>query len=92
MEVFSLEDDDGNDLFITQESQMDKNNRKSEGSSILGDPLDFQSPCASLINTHYSDISDDDLMEIPCSQISQNTSNGSQGYVIFVVIFMECDG
>ena len=66
MEVFSLEDDDGNDLFITQSSTLDKD--LSQNNSILGDSANFSSPCVSIIpgvSAHYSDISDDDFQDIP---------------------------
>ena len=34
---------------------------------FFGDPEDFQSPCASLLEAKYSDISDDEF-DIPVSQ------------------------
>ena len=70
MNVLSLEDDDGDCLFITQTSNSsdgDVNGGKLCNSS------DFISPCVSLVNqkesamNNYSDISDDDF-EIPSSQ------------------------
>ena len=73
MEVFSLEEDECPDLFLTQSSvNVQDNNRNN---SILGDGMDFQSPCVSLIPaarfdgmaSHYEDISDDDF-QIPSSQ------------------------
>ena len=73
MEVFSLEEDDCNELFITQSCSGDNNSVNSsvnDGfSGVLGDPMDFASPCSSLVNAHYSDISDDDF-EIPSSQMA----------------------
>ena len=47
----------------------------SQNSEILPDPLDFNSPCVSLVSSHssmqYSDISDDEVFEIPSSQKHQ---------------------
>ena len=63
MELFSLKDH-GNELFITQES---KNDRGVGIDSILGDGLDFASPCMSLLDSKYSDISEDEF-RIPSSQ------------------------
>ena len=68
MDTFSLEEDeDFANIFITQEPSNDgsKNNSVSDGKSdeFLGlDPMDFTSPCSSLINgvPHYSDISNDE--------------------------------
>ena len=70
MEVFSLEDDDCNELFITQESkdysQNEEVKMESGYESFLGlDPFDFQSPCKSVICNkstyapHCSDLSDE---------------------------------
>ena len=74
MDMYSLEDD-GNDLFITQQSPSDKSDRNVT-KSVFGDVADFQSPCISLvIQQHYSDISNDDFMDIPSSQINQNLEN-----------------
>ena len=76
MELFSLEDD-YRDIFITQSDKVvnDKVNESNESSGksvIFGDPLDFSSPCVSLVSStsdvHYSDISDDDNFDIPSSQ------------------------
>ena len=68
MDLFSLEDDDGNDLFITQSSNSSNGNNSN---SVIGDGSDFSSPCVSLVSKNaapqYEDISDDDF-EIPCSQ------------------------
>ena len=56
-------------MFLTQESRNIVNN-----SPILGDPMDFKSPCVSIVaqsqggSAIYEDISDDDLFKIPCSQ------------------------
>ena len=69
MDVFSLEDEEYEHLFITQSSD------NSEKNAILEDPNDFSSPCVSLvpqranIEARYSDISDDEF-DIPSSQIS----------------------
>ena len=81
--VFSLEDDYG-DMFLTQSDNVitESDSGKSE---ILPDPMDFSSPCVSLVlsqdTTHYSDISDDDLFEIPVSQKHQNEPKVGERYV-----------
>ena len=62
--MFSLEDDDGDQLFITQSP---KESDKGGDSSVLGEGGNFQMPCFSLVDNKYSDISDDDF-EIPSSQ------------------------
>ena len=73
MEVFSLEDDDCSQMFITQSSPKRQriSNEEVGNFSILGDEMDFSSPCVSVLsgtnNPHYSDISDDDFTEIQCS-------------------------
>ena len=70
--LFSLEDDDANELFITQtprESLLDQLElTQSDGNnSILGVcGSDFQSPCTSLVTLQqapmYEDISDDEFI------------------------------
>ena len=70
MDVFSLEEDDGNDMFITLTLRDDQNRNFS---SILGDPMDFSSPCVSLVNRetpHYLDISDDEFCLFPSFQVN----------------------
>ena len=60
MDIFSLEDD-GNEMFITQEDSGIQND--SQIGSILGDENDFQSPCRGVFDVGgmlYSDISDED--------------------------------
>ena len=47
--VFSLEDDYG-DMFITQSDRV-LNQSDSEKSEILKDPMDFSSPCVSLVSS-----------------------------------------
>ena len=73
MELFSLEDDDYGDLFITQKSN--DNDSISDLSGIRGDSVDIPSPhvvdaggSGNLFATHYSNISDDDAFEVPSSQ------------------------
>ena len=70
MDMYSLEDDDCSELFITQstnDSIMDemKLSQRLSVSNIFGsDGMDFQSPCTSLVNRDkpiYKDISDDDF-------------------------------
>ena len=76
MEVFSLEDDDYGDMFITQSAGVSDNN--SQKSVIIGGPMDFMSPCSSLVSddnvatNQYSDISDAEDFDIPSSQVTQN--------------------
>ena len=72
MEVFSLEDDDCEGMFITQEPS--KLQEIDGDKSVLGDGLDFSSPCVSLTSQSslgaavYEDISDNDAFDIPCSE------------------------
>ena len=74
MELFSLEEDDGAQLFITQESNMEVD--KGIPSPILGNPNDFKSPLVSIVpkpmcsvmDSKYSDISDENDFEIPASE------------------------
>ena len=72
MDTFNLEDDDANELFITQTSSNNNDGMKLIGS--LADPMDFSSPCQSLLpasaskRVDFSDISDDEIFDIPCSQ------------------------
>ena len=78
MEVFSLEDEDYSGMFLTQSSHLDN---ISDNSMILPDPMDFGSPCVSLISKtqpHYSDISEDEFVDIPCSQVAENSSASKQ--------------
>ena len=63
--IFSLEEEDGSELFLTQQSRSNNEVEESEGnceSTWFGmDPLDFTSPCVSLVgggNPVYSDNSD----------------------------------
>ena len=81
MELFLLEEDDGNDMFITQSSYLDSSSNSNYG-SILGNANDFKSPCVSIANPlsqDYSDISDDDFVNIPCSQVNTNdTANTTE--------------
>ena len=84
METFSLEDEDYGDLFITQSTNDDIDKESECESGILGDPLNFVSPCASVVNTvnvntnAYSDISDDDDFQFPLSQVR----NEARRYII----------
>ena len=83
MELFSLEEDEGNELFITQTPSEKKDEDKFGG--ILGDPMDFSSPCKSVIgegnNTsqQYSDISDDENFDIPSSQMQVDSHTELEG-------------
>ena len=85
MEVFSLEEDEGNDLFITQESQ---NDSATSVGSILGDGLNFSTPCFSLLDSKYSDISEDEF-EIPCSQKRSFSESDKKRFVILFKILMK---
>ena len=69
MDVFSLEEDDGDEIFITQSSQQSSQVDEVENvnSPILGDASDLRKSLVSLLDSKYSDIFDDDF-EIPCSQ------------------------
>ena len=72
MDVFSLEEDECSQMFITQNSP--KQVQNDGNNSILGDGLDFSSPLASIVKqvprneAQYSDISDNDFDQIRCSQ------------------------
>ena len=74
MEVSSLEDEDYGDMFITQSSSRVNVEENDGTNSILGNEMDFASPCALLINrenvtvSQYSDISDVEDFQIPSSQ------------------------
>lgn len=83
-EVFSLEDDYG-DLFITQSDKIVNNNGVGSHSDggILPDPMDFSSPSVSLVSSEsqsaqYSDISDDEIFDIPSSQKQQPGSKDDE--------------
>ena len=77
MDTFSLEDNDANELFITQTPSNNNDGVKLIGS--LADPMDFSSPCQSLLpasaskSVDFSDISDEEIFDIPCSQKSANS-------------------
>ena len=80
MDLFSLEDnDDCNELFITQSSPTNDGNIPGNGIGITDNPMDFSSPCVSLLpgsgveSAHYSDISEDEF-DIPCSQQSSTNT------------------
>ena len=74
MELFSLEDDDARELFITQTPSVQKDGSGLVG--LLGDPMDFSSPCKSVVaetknnEMEFSDISDAEDFDIPSSQAS----------------------
>ena len=81
MDVFSLEDDDCNDLFITQSSNSDESAEKvSNNVQILGKDTDFSSPLCSIVSgskpaeAQYSDISDEEDFQIPSSQMNNMTT------------------
>ena len=80
LDVFSLEEDEGNELFITQSSsdntmmelcQDDKELDILNGFSLGVPNTDFQSPCVSLLDKSknqpiYEDISDDEFEQKNC--------------------------
>ena len=84
-ELFSLEEDECSEMFITQEptnvpnvgiSLPSDNTDKTDGMLLGVSVDDFQSPCSSLVNRHesgiYSDISEDECV-FQCSQkVQQN--------------------
>ena len=84
MEVYSLEEDDCSQLFITQTSP-----KRTENGLVLGDPMDFVSPCVSLVSkvdgamNVYSDISDDDMETVPCSQVAKNENADDERSVYY---------
>ena len=84
MDVFSLEDEDCSQMFITQSSSNDEQTRGNF--SVLGDEFDFSSPCVSLLSgtnanhAQYSDISEDEFEQIPCSQKHQKAPDDHERY------------
>ena len=70
METFSLEDDECPELFITQSGSNNVTGEEfgSISGDILGDGTDVSSPCVSIMQSQYSDISDDDDLVFPLSQ------------------------
>ena len=67
MEMFSLEEEDCNGLFITQQSKDDssvvlRNENEVGNSNGCEGSVHDEAP-------HYSDISDEEDFEIPCSQM-----------------------
>ena len=87
--VFSLEDEDCEDLFITPEPSTPK--LVTGDVSILDDGYDFSSPCVSLTAGNidqgpiYEDISDDEDFNIPSSQ----PNSTSPRYDINMIIMPE---
>ena len=69
LDTFSLEDEDYNELFITQSSSNDvgmevQDNDSGEGKFLGLEKDDFSSPMVSLVGAHgieYSDISEDEF-------------------------------
>ena len=76
MDLFSLEDEDYQGMFITQSSSNESNT--SVNSGIISDASDFSSPCVSLVSQNttsapaYSDISDEGDLVIPSSQVPES--------------------
>ena len=82
MDIFSLEDDDCPELFITQSGSTDDANDSISRNkcSILGDSSDFSSPSVSILNSRYSDISDDEDLVFPLSQKHGHEENTNERY------------
>ena len=86
MDLFSLEEDECNEMFITQSSKDNCVRNDGNLSPILGDGFDFGAPLVSLchqVNGNnsepvYEDISDDDFMPQ-----SLQRKQVIDGYVIF---------
>ena len=76
IDVFSLEEDDYNGLFITQSDNSVRN--VAESNKIPLDRSDFSSPCISIVLQQsmdrpvYEDISDVNDLEISSSQMDKN--------------------
>ena len=74
MELYSLEEEEGGDMFITQQN---KNivplipNFELNGESVMDTNESAQNQV--LCQPIYSDISDDDAFKIPCSQVARVT-------------------
>ena len=90
MDVFSLEEDDGNELFITQEQKdlcVKEDKVDDQSDTFLGvDVMDFQSPCSSVLKRtdkyqpEFSDISDGEWDSI-------NDSNGQiERYYLYSIV------
>ena len=81
MDVFSLEDEDYSQMFITQSSP--KRQKVGENLQILGDRSDFSKPLVSLVGAQnadkpqYSDISDDNFLDFPMSQNHETSQANS---------------
>ena len=60
MDMFSLEEDDGDEIFITQSSQQGSQShnvtKNVTSSPIFGYGTDFEKPVLSLLDSNYSDI------------------------------------
>ena len=82
MDLFSLEDDDCNGMFITQTSPQD-----TQMNDVLSNSVPdrgFITPVSLYLKRtqpHYSDISDYDFVDIPCSQIPKNVAAEGVRYV-----------
>ena len=79
MEAFSLEDNDYGDLFITQTPRNIEENIKIDGKEY-GDK-GFIEPNLSYLKSdepHYSDISEDDFVDIPCSHKPKNVETNEE--------------
>ena len=80
MDLFSLEEDDCHELFITQSSSVDEKTDGADG-EVLPDK-GFIQPVSSYLRPdepQYSDISDDDFMDLPSSQMPKNSQNNDIG-------------
>ena len=73
METYSLEEEEGSDIFITQKSQNIiplVPNFDGEGD----EPMDVVQQANPSYWAVFSDISDDDNVDIPCSQVQPKTT------------------
>ena len=73
MDVFSLEEDDGCGLFITQEPKKVNfvGDNVDLNEDVNRDLVDLMQNCEGEA-PHYSDVSDDDFVDIPSSQLRNN--------------------
>ena len=81
MEFYSLEEDDANELFITQESR-----DVSDNVVNVTEKCGFNYDCLNLTQesyeTKYLDISDEEAFQIPSSQINDNNKR-----IRYILIF-----
>ena len=74
MDIFSLEDEEFNDIFLTQSSSAEKVENignVAEGQKSMTPLLPF--------GVQYDDVSDDDFQELPSSQKAANWDTSYKG-------------